>query len=371
MHILTVDGSQGEGGGQILRTSLSLSMITGRAFRLINVRAGRRNPGLLPQHLSALRAAANITGANISGDYLGSSEVTFSPAHSVCPGSYTVDVAETAGHGSAGSVTLILQTLAIPLAFGERQSTLTLRGGTHVEWSPPLDHITDSYIPLLHQAGYQITAELINWGWYPVGKGEIMCRVSARPSKGQVCWPRPIQAVSRGTLHRISGRAVAANLPSHIPQRMAAQACTSLASVGVPLEIEAQSVRAACAGAGIFFLAEYRDTPASFSAYGRLGKPSEAVADQAVAAFQEHHFSQASIERHLADQLLLPLAFAVGSSEFTVAKPTNHLKTNAWTIGQFEVADISIIESVPYRVRIEPRPRLRGLRSTAAEPRVP
>ena len=166
---------------------------------------------------------------------------------------------------------------------------------------------------------------------------------------------KPIEMLKRGPLRRISGRAIAANLPAHIPQRMADRARASLGDLGVPVEVEPQLVTAACPGAGIFLLAEYQDWPASFSAYGRLGKPSEAVADQAVAAFREHHASEAAVELHLADQLLLPLAIASGASTFTTLRPSGHLMTNAWTIGQFGVADISIAEGPPCRVRIEPQ----------------
>jgi len=135
---------------------------------------------------------------------------------------------------------------------------------------------------------------------------------------------------------------------------MANRARISLAEFGIPVNIEPESIRAACAGAGIFFQAAYGNLPASFSAYGRMGRPSEVVADQAVAAFREHHLSGAAIELHLADQLLLPLALAAGPSTFTSARPTGHLRTNAWTIEQFEVARISIAQETPCRIRVQP-----------------
>jgi RNA 3'-terminal phosphate cyclase (ATP) len=360
MDVLTLDGSHGEGGGQILRTALSLSIITARPFRLINIRAGRRNPGLMPQHLSAVRAAAAISSAIVSGDQLASTELSFAPSHAPRSGLYAFDVAETAERGSAGSVTLILQTLLLPLALADRPSTLILRGGTHVEWSPPFDHVVNSYFPALRRMGFRVDAELKRWGWYPVGGGEVACDIAAGPAIRVALGPKQIEIADRGPLRRISGRAVAANLPAHIPQRMADQARASLGDLGVPVEVEPQQVSAACPGAGIFLLAEYLEWPASFSAYGRLGKPSEAVADQAVAALREHHASKAAVELHLADQLLLPLAIANGASAFTTLRPTGHLMTNAWTIGQFGVADISIAEGSPCRVRIEPRDRRRS-----------
>jgi len=354
MDVLILDGSQGEGGGQILRTALSLSIITTRPVRLVNIRAGRRNHGLLPQHLSAVRASAAISGAAVSGDQLGSTEITFTPRHSSKAGSYVFDVAETAGRGSAGSVTLILQTLAIPLLLAAGPSTLVLRGGTHVEWSPPFDDLATSYFPLLRRIGYRVDAELTRWGWYPVGGGEVVCRIIGAETVGNGWRPTPIEALTPSPLQRIVGRAVAANLPAHIPHRMTERARTSLEELGVPVNIEPQLVSAPCPGAGLFFLAAYADLPASFSAYGRLGKPSEAVADQAVAAFREHHASSAAIELHLADQLLLPLALAAGPSTFTSVRPTSHLMTNAWVIEQFEIARISVGQETPCRIHIQP-----------------
>ena len=352
MEVLTLDGSHGEGGGQILRTALSLSVITTRAFRLINIRADRRNPGLLPQHLSAVRATAAISGAAVTGDRLASTELSFAPTHPPQPGQYIFDVAETAGRGSAGSVSLVLQTLSIPLALADGASSLVLRGGTHVEWSPPFDGLVTCYFPALRRMGLSINAELKRFGWYPLGGGEIVCEIAGRSAEP----PIPIEMTQRGPLRRISGRAIAANLPYHIPQRMAGRAQASLEDLHVPVEIEPQLVSAACPGAGIFLLAEYQDWPASFSAYGRLGKPSEAVADQAVAALREHHVSQAAaVELHLADQLLLPLSVAASASTFTTLRPSGHLVTNAWTIDQFGVADISIDEGSPCEVRIKPR----------------
>ncbi len=355
--VLTLDGSHGEGGGQILRTALSLSTVITRALRLLNIRANRPNPGLLPQHLSAVRAAAAISGATVSGDRLGSTEIQFAPNHAPKSGSYVLDVAKTAQRGSAGSVTLILQTLVLPLAMADADSTVVVRGGTHVEWSPPFDDFANSYLPALRRMGFRIEAELRSWGWYPLGGGEVVCTIAGRLSRHdhRGAWPQPANNIERGALRRIGGRAVAANLPVHIPQRMADRARAALGDLDVPIEIQSESVTAACPGAGIFLLADYQYLTVGFCAYGRPGRPAEVVADQAVAALREHHLSTAAVEFHLADQLLLPLSVAAGPSEFTVARPTAHLMTNAWTIGQFGVADISIEQGAPCRVRIEPR----------------
>jgi RNA 3'-terminal phosphate cyclase (ATP) len=267
------------------------------------------------------------------------------------------DVAETAGRGSAGSVNLILQTLLMPLALTPGTSRLVLRGGTHVEWSPPFDFLVDAYFPVLRRMGIRVDAELTRWGWYPVGGGEITCTIEGGPSASdrKADWPRALDASERGRLRRIGGRAVAANLPEHIPERMAARACAALGDLGAPVDIRPESVTAACAGAGIFLVADYESSAACFSAFGRRGKPAESVADEAVAALRAHHRSAAAIELHLADQLPLPLAFASGPSVFTVAQPTSHLTTNAWAVNQFGIAEIKIGAGTPCRVTVEPR----------------
>ncbi len=354
MDVLTIDGSQGEGGGQILRTALTLSLITGRHIRLVNVRTRRRNPGLLAQHLLTVRASAAISGAAISGDQLGSTEIIFAPGHSSKSGSYVFDVADTSGRGSAGSVSLILQTLAIPLLLAQGSSTLIVRGGTHVEWAPSFDDLASSYFPLLRRIGYRIDAKLTRWGFYPIGGGEVVCEIAGHKADGDQRRPTPIELIRPGPLQSIAGRAVAGNLPAHIPQRMAERARSSLAEFGVAVNIEPRSVGNAGHGAGIFFLASYANAPASFSAYGRLGKPSEVVADEAVAAFRDHHASGAAIELHLADQLLLPLALATGPSIFTSVRPTGHLLTNALVIEKFAIASISVSKETPCRIRVRP-----------------
>jgi RNA 3'-terminal phosphate cyclase (ATP) len=295
-----------------------------------------------------------MTDATVSGDRLGPTELVFAPQHPPKGGSYTIDVTEGAQQGSAGAVTLILQTIVIPLALAYEPSVVVLRGGTHVKWSPPLDDILSVYLPVLRSIGFPVDAELRRCGWYPSGGGEVVCRLAGSPAR-LAARLHPVEALVRGALKGVTGRALASNLPTHIPQRMANRALESLADLGVPLDIEPQTVEATCPGAGIFLSAVYDPFSASFSAYGQLGKPSEAVADEAVASLRDHHRSGAAIDQHLADQLLLPLALVDNPSAFTTPYATGHLRTNAWTIGQFATAKVSITESYPCTVYVEPQ----------------
>lgn len=309
----------------------------------------------MPQHLSAVRATAVITAAAVSGDALGSTKIEFAPSHAPRPGHYLFDVEEAAQRGSAGSVALILQTLIVPLAMIAGKSTIVVRGGTHVEWSPPFDFLADAYLPMLDRIGFRVDAHLVRWGWYPIGGGEVVCKICGGSSASGSPWPRPIEAIVPGRLRRITGQAIGANVPAHVPQRMANRAQVLLSDLGVPIAIGVRNVVGAGSGTGLFLLADYETLPASFSGFGRRGKPAEVVAEDAVSALLDHHRSGAAVEPHLSDQLLLPLSFAAGPSSFMVARPTRHLMTNAWTIQQFGVAEVTTNETAPCQISVQPR----------------
>ena len=216
--MIHIDGSYGEGGGQILRTSLSLAAITGQPLRLGNIRAGRQKPGLAAQHLTAVRAAATICQAKVRGDALGSMTLEFIPGGSVQAGKYTFDVTEARQGGSAGTVSLVLQTILLPLVLANGASAVTLRGGTHVSFSPPFTYIEQIYLPMLQGMGVQASSKLNAWGWYPQGGGEVELQVSGGSQLSG------IDLLERGDLLQVRGLAVVTELPSHIPQRMASRA---------------------------------------------------------------------------------------------------------------------------------------------------
>ncbi len=334
---LHIDGSHGEGGGQILRTSLTLAAMTGQSIYLDRIRAKRKNPGLAPQHLTATRAVAAICDARVTGDAPGSTTLEFIPTRTPKAGRYTFDVSEATGAGSAGAVTLILQAILLPLAFAEGDSTVTLKGGTHVAWSPPATYIDRVYLPVLRQLGLDADMTLAAWGWYPRGGGEVHLQV-----RGQTTSLGNLDLLDRGDLQQVTGVAAVTELPSHIPQRMSARANNLLRQAKFPGQVQPLREGGVAPGAGIFLVAEYDRIRAGFSALGRPGLPSNRVAEMAFAQLQEFHDSDAPVDPYLADQILLPLALASQSSRYRVAQVTPHLTTNAEAIAQFGVANVAI-----------------------------
>ena len=335
-ELLEIDGSYGEGGGQILRTSLSLAAITGHHIHIHDLRSKRRKPGLAAQHLTAVRAVAALCQAETRGDELGSQDLDFAPQTPVRSGSYVFDVAQAREGGSAGSTNLVLQAVLLPLALATGESHVLLRGGTHLPLSPAFDYIRDVWIKALLRFGINASVTLDSWGWFPVGHGQIRAAIAGSPVAGRIL--TPIHLVKRGPLRRVAGCAVAANLPAHIPQRMCDRATTLLATLGAEIAIRAERVGAACPGAGLFLVAEYQNIACGFSVLGAIGKPSEQVAEEAVSLLMEHWASGAALDLHLGDQILLPASFCSGPSVFSVEKVTTHLQTNAWVIEQFGLA---------------------------------
>lgn len=344
--MITIDGSMGEGGGQVLRTALTLSILSRQAVEIHNIRAGRPNPGLRPQHLASVRAAAAVCDAAVEGAELGSDALRFAPGPRIRTGHYTFDVAQMAGQGSAGAVGLVLQTILLPLALAEGPSYLILRGGTHVPWAPPVDYLQHVFLPTLSWIGVDARIELLEWGFYPVGGGEVRVLI-----EGSTAPLAALDLSERGELKRVVVQGVAANLPSHIPQRIVDRARNLLQAEGLPLTVEPRRVRSAGPGAAIFILAEYEQIKAGFSAYGRKGLPSEQVAAEACDEMLAHHRSGAPVDPHLADQLVLPLSLTAGLSVIRTSRITPHLLTNLAVVQAF----------LPVHVRVEGTPGAPGM----------
>ncbi|MEW6497968.1 MAG: RNA 3'-terminal phosphate cyclase, partial [Cyanobacteriota bacterium] len=295
------------------------------------------------QHLTGVRATATICQAKVQGDALGSMALEFIPSCPTQAGEYTFDVTKTTGAGSAGAVTLILQTILLPLALTKGNSVVILKGGTHVSWSPPTTYIQQVYLPFLKQMGVEAEVQLRAWGWYPQGNGEVELQVTGLG--GGVSSPlRGIHLLERGALQQVRGLAVVTELPSHIPQRMASRAQNLLQQANLKGYVQPLRARGIAPGAGIFLTAEYEHSRAGFSAIGKLGLPAEEVAQIAIQELLDFHATGAPVEPFVADQLLLPAALASEVSQYRVAEITTHLTTNAWVIEQFGLAKVSIDE---------------------------
>jgi len=329
--MIVINGSYGEGGGQVLRTSLTLAALLGETMRIENIRARRRKPGLQAQHLTGVWAIAQICDAELEGADLGSLTLTFKPRSSPRAGEYSFDVAKARKGGSAGATSLVFQTLFLPLALAPGQSRLTIRGGTHVAWSPPFHYLKHVYLPTLARMGLEARAEIEKWGWYPIGGGQITATTNGR-AESNLCG---LNLVERGKLKRLWGLSATSNLPAHIGQRQKKRAEGYLRKRGFDPHIEIVDAPSPGRGTVIFLVAEYEHAVAGFSSPGRRGKPAEKVAEEACREFIAHHQSGACLDKHLADQLILPLALAPGPSAFTTCEITQHLLTNVWVVEQF------------------------------------
>jgi RNA 3'-terminal phosphate cyclase (ATP) len=323
---LRIDGNYGEGGGQVLRTALSLSSILNKPIQVYNIRKGRKIPGLQPQHLTCVRACRKISSAAVSGDELGSPQIEFAP-EKLSGDSFEFDVSEK--KGSAGSVSLIIQSLFLPLLFAPRSSSVTLLGGTHVPWSPPYHYLKGVFLPTIARMGCRLKLSLEDWGWYPRGGGKLNARID--PVKELT----PLNLTNRGELKTIRGISAVSNLPLSIAERQRDQGLKTLNRAGIDARIDLLDAPSPGKGTILFLLAEFEHTLAGFSALGALRKRAEQVAEEACQEFLEFLRSPAAIDHRLADQLIPYLARASGESTFITSKISSHLLTNIWAVQQF------------------------------------
>ncbi len=318
--MITIDGAQGEGGGQILRTSLALSLLTGQPFRLEQIRAGRTRPGLLRQHLTAVEAAKTIGGVEVIGAALGSQTLEFRPG-AVQAGNYRFAV------GTAGSATLVLQTVLPPLLTASGTTTLTLEGGTHNPFAPPFDFLARCFAPLIARMGPRVELELQRPGFYPAGGGKFHARIE--PVKRLT----PFDLPERGAICRKRARAILSKLPSHAGDRELAVVREQL---GWSAEECCMELVADPVGPGNALLIEIEAECVTevFSSFGERGRPAEEVAREATEAASAWLRADVPVDEHLADQLLLPMALA-GGGAFRTVEPSVHFTTNAAIIQRF------------------------------------
>ncbi len=337
--MLRIDGSEGEGGGQILRSSLTLSIVTGTPIRIVNIRARRSKPGLMRQHLTAVQAAARISNARVEGAAVGAKEISFAPA-AVTPGEHCFAV------GTAGSTTLILQTVLPALLLAGGPTRLTLEGGTHNPQAPPFEFLDRAFLPLVRRLGPRVEATLERAGFYPAGGGRLS--VAITPAGGLAGF----ELLERGEIRGHRGTAVLANLPAHIAEREVQHLVQQTG--WDPGCFEIRRVDSAGPGNAVLLELESEAVTEVFAAFGEVGVAAETVAGKAVREMRRYLAAGVPVGEHLADQLLLLLALA-GSGAFLTLPLSLHARTQIELIPRFlDVRfSVNVEEERLCRVRVE------------------
>lgn len=333
MTWLTIDGSYGEGGGQLSRYAMALAAITGQPLHLKSIRAKRAKPGLMAQHLTALRAVARVSGGVLEGAELRATEIRFRPGH-ISGGEYHFNV------GTAGSISLVLQALLPVVLHADGLVRLTIGGGTDVKMAPPVDYLRLVFLPWLERMGVMASIGSVRHGYYPKGGGVVSLTVT--PRKHLI----PLMAEYPGTLRIIRGVAHAAHLPLHIPERMAAAARAHLADLG-RVHIETRVLgedEAFGTGGAMVLVAETEHSLLGAATVAERGVPAERLGQVAGQVLRAELEAGAAVDVHAADQLLIYTAQARGPSRFTVREVSQHARTVMWLIEQF----------LPVRFKVEP-----------------
>lgn len=340
--MLNIDGSQGEGGGQILRSSVALSAVTGTPVTVTNIRAGRSKPGLMRQHLTAMRAAAEICDGDLTGGSIGSCELTFTPG-SIRGGDYSFSV------GTAGSTTLVLQTVLPALLVAEEPSTVTLEGGTHNPFAPPFPFLANAYLPLVNRMGANITAELLRPGFYPAGGGKI--KIGIQPCRDLSA----LDLSERGEIERRSVRAICSNLPGSIGER---ECQVIQRKTGWDDECFTVDVVTDSPGPGNVIVAEVESENVTevITAFGQVGRPAEAVAKDLSREIRRYIGAEVPVGEYLADQILLPMAIGKangsGGGTFRTMALSRHATTHIDIIREFLDVVIDVESVAKHDVRV-------------------
>lgn len=318
--MIEVDGSFGEGGGQILRTTLAMAAVLGKEVRVFNIRAGRGEPGLRPQHLTSARAISEISSASSKGLDVGSTEFVFRPG-TLKSGHFRFDV------GTAGSITLVLQTLMLVFPFLPGRVEVEITGGTDVKWSPPVDYLRLVTLPTLSEMGYQGTLQVVLRGHYPRGGGLARFVTTASPLL------RPLAKHEGGDVENITGISHSVRLPKHVAERQASAASRVLLENGLPtpeIIVDASETPSALGpGSGIVLCAyTRRGAVLGADSLGERGRSAEEVGSAAGMTLVEELESKALLDRHMGDMIVPYAALAEGSSEISVSRVTQHTITN-------------------------------------------
>ena len=340
--MITIDGSQGEGGGQIVRSSLALSLVPGEPIALENIRAGRRKPGLMRQHLTAVEAATKIGAAQITGAEIGSSRLSFVP-QSILPGEHTFRV------GTAGSATLVLQTILPALIMAEGPSTIRLEGGTHNPWAPPFDFLAKAFLPLLARMGPRVEARMERYGFYPKGGGEICINIQPSPKLAG------FDLLDRGPQKSHRVWAIVAGLPRHIGERE----CRTIAKkMGWDeSDFQVEQADASCGPGNVVMveLASQRVTEL-FIGFGRRGIKAEDVAKRVAKDAREYLAAEVPVGPYLADQIMLPLGLSAhaggGGGAFRTMALTPHASTHLEILQQFLDVKVDVTQDDRNRCQV-------------------
>jgi len=327
--MITIDGSIGEGGGQILRTALGLSLVTDEPFTIENIRAGRSKPGLLRQHLTAVEAAAKIGRAKVNGNAIGSQILSFYPGEAT-PGEYRFSV------GTAGSATLVLQTILPALMIADSPSIIVIEGGTHNPFAPPVDFLEKVFVPLLKQMGVELALTLHRHGFYPAGGGKIEAKII--PTKKL----KSISLLERGKLKGIKARSIFAQIPGNVAVREIAVAKKHFSLEDEQVEIF-QVMDSQGPGNILTVEIDSANITEMFVGFGELRKSAEAVAHEAIEQVKKYLQTDSPVGAYLADQLLIPFALAKGGQLKTAAL-SRHATTNIEIIRKFLDVPIAVSE---------------------------
>lgn len=342
--MIEIDGSFGEGGGQILRTSLSLSCLFNKPFRIFNIRKGRKKPGLMPQHLTCVKAAQLLSSAKVSGDYKGSTELLFEP-HKIKGGDFFFDI------GTAGSTALVLQTLIPSLIFSKEKSTVILKGGTHVPFSPSFHYISEVFIHILKKTGININLSIDSYGFYPKGGGKITAEIFPET---QI---KPLRITEMGNIICIKGYSAVGNLPLSIAERQRNALLQKISlEITEHISIECMDVLTHGQGTFLFIKADSEHSVSGFTSLGERGKRAEKVGEDAASEFMQYYSSGMAFDQYLPDQIALYLSLCKDESIFTTTCITQHLMTNLWVIGLFCEYNYSVEGDIgkPGAVKISP-----------------
>ncbi len=326
---MRVDGSFGEGGGQVLRTTLALAAVLGREVEVFNIRANRPKPGLGVQHAHGARALALMCGGRVEGAVPGSKLLRFTPG-----GTWRHEV--RADTGTAASISLLIQLLLLPAVFAPHQVTLRLCGGTDVRWAPSIDYVAKVLLRVLGRMGVDASLRVDARGYYPQGGGRVRLRVNpARVLES-------FRGGERGRLVEVGGIAHASRLPGHVVERMSAAACRVLEEYSP--KVEQERGEHPSRGAGITLWGEFERTTMGACALGEPGKRAELVGAEAAQALLRELRSDATVDVHLADQLVPFMALARGTSVFLVREVSSHLRTNLRLVEQLLEAGVAVEE---------------------------